>query len=231
MPACQAEPARDCERVRFSWPFFQLDLGMDTVPTEEGLQLDFTVRSQLRPDTVASLYIGHEDDEPVFAGTAVADESGDLPFQGITIPLGKVVFFIEARDSCGRFRSGKRVYVFDGLGEPRCDLRFPVPATIDPDGSLPILGAEQDADPSQEGMQFRITVDAGRPDMKIKVFVADRERDEQQRYDVDASDDGTANLTIPLATGEQAIRAVCEWELEGLFPSSPTYAFFVEDLP
>jgi hypothetical protein len=226
---CQQEPARACERVRFGWPLVQLDPSDDVAPDEEGIQLDFDLRSDLREGTLVALYLVAGEGDPAFVAQSLSGPDGVIPFRGVTVPLGEVIFFAQGQDSCGRFRTGRRVYVFDGLGIPRCDLQLAVPASDDPDSSLPVLGAEQDDDPNTPGMQLRLSIDAGRPDMSIDLFVSDRERGENQSYELDASEDGTATVVIPLGGGEQALRAVCHWEVEDLSPSSPTYEFWVDD--
>jgi len=226
--ACQPPPDDACNRVRFGWPFFQLDPSAD-VSDEAGIQIRFDVRSDLAPGVAANLFLRDEEtDEQSFVGEAVSDADGLLSFSDVTIPEGDILFILEARDECGVQRTGRRAFVWDGLGIPQCSLSLGLPPEIPSDGSLPILGAEHDEDPGTAGIQVRVIVDAGRPDMQITVFARDRELDEDQEFIVDSEDDGTAEVLLTLPAGEQAIRSVCYWEPEDLRSNSATYVFDVD---
>ncbi len=228
--ACQPPPEDACNRVRFGWPFFQLDPSAD-VSDAEGLQISFDVRSDLDPGIRADLFLRDEETEEqvqTFVGEATSDDDGLLSFSNVSIPEGNILFILEARDDCGVQRTGKRAFVWDGLGIPQCLLSLGMPPETPDDGSLPILGAEHDEDPTTDGIQVRALVDAGRPDMEIRVFARDRELDEDQEFVRDSDSDGKAEILITLPPGEQALRAVCYWEPEDLRRNSPTYVFDVE---
>jgi hypothetical protein len=228
--ACQPPPEDACNRVRFAWPFFQLDPSAD-VSDEVGIQISFDVRSDLAPNIRANLFLRDEESEEqaqTFVGEATSDADGLLSFADVSIPEGNILFILEAQDDCGLQRTGNRAFVWDGLGIPQCSLTLGLPPEIPEDGSLPILGAEHDEDPGEDGIQVRVTVDAGRPDMEVRIFARDRELDEDQEFTLDSAADGTAEALLTLGVGEQAIRSVCYWAPEDLRSTSPTYVFDVE---
>jgi hypothetical protein len=225
--ACQEQPDRACERVRFGWPHFELNTSQDESPTE-GVQISFSVRSDLLPGGVGNLSIETgEDGEEVrtFVAKARADQAGLLTFEDITIPVGRFIFLLDAEDACGVARSGKRVYLWDGLGQPQCALSIASGFDIDPDTGASMLGPAQDEDLDTPGMQVTAEVNAGRPDMRIRLFVRDRTRGSNQDFQFDSS---TGEQPLTLGEGEQALRAVCFWEKEDFHMSTPTRVYHVE---
>ncbi len=226
--ACQGEPERACNRVRFGWPEFQLDPSADTSDAE-GIQLAFDVRSDLEANTQASLYlrIGDEEEQTLLA-EAITTHDGLLSFDSATVPLGGIVLIVDARDECGTHRTGRRLYVWDGLGFPGCELVLAHSPQEPTDGSIPVLGPEHDEDSDLAGMQVRVLIEAGRPDMDVSLFARDRERDESQEFFRQSDTNGRAEMLVTLPQGEQALRAVCYWEPQELRPSSATHVFLVE---
>lgn len=227
LAGCHAEPDRACERVRFGWPSFDLDPSVDSSPIE-GMQTSFTVRSDLLPGTVANLFVAEGDADQVFASQALTDGEGSLSFVDVSVPLGNITFLLEARDECGTYRSGRRTFVWDGLGIPACSLSLASEPTPEAGVSIPVLGPEHDEDAEQEGMQVRVRVDAGRPDMQVTLFVVDRETSETQSFDLETAANSRAVQTVTLGPGEQAMRAVCYWPPEDLRRNSPTWAYYVD---
>jgi len=226
--SCHGEPDRACNRVRFGWPEFQLDPSADTRDAE-GIQLAFDVRSDLYANTHASLFLRIGDDETkTLIAEATSQPDGLLSFSDATVPLGEVVLIVEARDECGTHRTGRRLYVWDGLGVPRCELTLAHPPEQPVDGGIPVLGPEDDEDSDLAGMQVRVIVEAGRPDMEVSLFVRDREQDESQEFFPQSDANGQAEVLVTLPLGEQALRAVCYWEPQELRPSSATHVFIVE---
>ena len=228
--ACQPPPDDACNRVRFAWPFFQLDPTAD-VSSEAGIQVSFGVRSDLAPDVFAKLYLRDEESEnedETLVGEAISDADGLLSFSSVSIPEGDILFILRAQDECGVQVTGKRAFVWDGLGIPQCSLTLGLPPETPADGSLPILGSEHDEDLATDGIQVRVIVDAGRPDMEVRVFARDRELDEDQEFTLGSGSDGTAQVLVTLPEGEQAIRSVCYWEPEDLRSTSPTFVYDVQ---
>lgn len=226
--ACQGEPEVSCERVRFSWPLFELDPSVDVAPQTEGLQVDFEVRSDLEGGVRATLTIAAGESEPVYAGEAVTRDDGSVLFRDISVPEGEIVFFLDARSRCGRHRSGKRTFVWDGLGFPSCSLSLASEPELDPERPYPVLRVANDEDLELDGMQVQVRVASGRPDMQVRLFALDRETGDTQTFDLEPDQNGLAATTVTLGEGEQALRAVCLWEAQGLRPSSPTWTYLVE---
>ncbi len=227
--ACHLPPDDACNRVRFGWPFLQLDPTSDVSEAAEGIQIDFDVRSDLGADVRASLFLRLDDsEEQVFLSEAVSDSAGLLPFRNVTVPEGEIVLVLEARDDCGLQRSGKRLFVWDGLGFPRCEMALATPPATPTDGSIPVLGLEHDEDSGTPGIQVRVLVETGRPDMEVSLFARDRERDEDQEFVVASDSSGLAEIPFTLPSGEQAIRGVCFWEPEDLRVNTATRLFFVD---
>lgn len=228
--ACQGEPSLLCDRVRFVWPYFNLDPSMDTSPAE-GLQIDLALRTSLLPGTSASLSVqGEDQDEPVeHPEPAVADENGDLLFTGVTVPLGRIRLEVNASNECGDTRSVRTPFVWDGRGYPICELDLGVePDVVEDLAPRLVLRAEHDADPATPGMQLNVTVQAGRPDVAVTLFALDQGTGEQQLLEQDSGEDLAAQFPLTLGEGPQAVRAVCEWEPGELRPSSPTVELLVE---
>lgn len=225
---CQTPPEDACNRVRFGWPFFEIDPMVDT-GDEEGIQLRFDVRSDLEGGVEANLFLRTEGtEEQTFVGAAMSDPDGLLSFANVSVPTGDILFILEARNDCGLQRTGRRAFVWDGLGIPQCSLSLATPPAIPEDGSPAILGPEHDEDPATEGVQVRVIVDAGRPDMEIDLFARDRERGEDTEVPLSLSGMGVGETVLTLPTGEHALRAVCYWEPEDLRSSTPTHVFLVE---
>jgi hypothetical protein len=225
--ACQPEPERACTRVRFGWPYFELTPSSD-VSVAPGLQIDIELRSDLEGGIRATLSIAEGEQDPAIVATAVSQADGRLSFEGVTVPEGEVVFLVDAADECGRHRGGARTFVWDGLGYPACTLRLASGPLEDPQSPWPLLRAEHDEDPETEGMQTRVIVESGRPDMEISLFVLDRETGEDRSFELTPNDLGTAEHEVTLAEGEQAMRAVCFWPARELRQSSPTWTYLVD---
>lgn len=225
---CQPEPELACERVRFGWPLLDLSPSVDVDDLAEGLQVSFDVRSDLLAGAHATLTIAAGDQDPVYAAQAQAQEDGLLSFQNVTVPEGEIVFFLDARDGCGGHRSGLRTFVWDGLGYPGCHLQLAMGPSQDPESLYPVLGPEHDENVELPGMQVRVLVDAGRPDMRVRLFATDRETGEAQSYDLAPDASGVAEQELTLGAGEQAMRAVCFWDAQDLRPSSPTWTYWVQ---
>jgi hypothetical protein len=225
--ACQGEPSLLCDRVRFVWPFFNLDPTMDTSP-DDGLQIDLALRTSLLPGTAASLSVqGEDQEEPVpHPEQAVADDDGDLLFTDVTVPLGRIRLEVSASNECGDTRSVRTPYVWDGLGYPICDLDLGVERALVDDRL--VLGAEHDADPAQAGLQLDVAVGAGRPDMTVTLFALDQATGEERVFEQESGDDRAAEFPLTLGEGPQALRAVCAWEPGELRPSSPTLELLVD---
>jgi len=226
---CQEEPSFLCDRVRVVWPFFQLEPSLDT-SSAEGLQIDLPLRTSLLPGTEARLTVQGPDVDPVsHPASAIADASGDLLFRDVTVPFGRVRLQVNAENECGEVRSARTPYVWDGLGFPRCelDLGFDPPQVTEP-APLGLVCAEHDLDPTAPGAQLRVTVRAGRPDMKIDLFAVDVASGAQQVFEEESGADVAAEFDMTLAEGEQALRAACVWETGDLRPSSPTLRLWVD---
>ncbi len=225
--SCVSPPERACNRERFSWPNFLIEPSQD-VDSAEGIQIDFSVGSDLAPGLEVTLLIAEGDEDRAVVGSGVSAEDGSIAFTGISVPLGRMVFFLEVSDDCGTHRSGKRTFVWDGLGFPSCELALGSGPQVDPEGSIPVLKPEHDADPNTPGFQASVEIVAGRPDMEVRLFVVDRETGDEQNFSLEVGEDSRVVQQVTLGQGEQAMRAVCIWELEDLRPSTPTYEFFVE---
>jgi hypothetical protein len=232
--ACRGEPELNCERVRFGWPNFEVDPA-DDVSAAEGIQINFSVRSDLLPNAPARLSIavsGPEGDEDqVLVAETRSQSDGLLTFTDVTVPLGPMIFFIDAEDECGKARTGKRTFVWDGLGMPHCELRLASEPESDPETGSFELVAAYDEDENTPGMQVEVLVDAGRPDMQISLFVVDREGGANQEFDLPAGDDDIGQQAVTLAEGEQALRAVCYWEPQDFRVSTATRVYFVDSTP
>jgi len=209
--------------VRFSWPEFNLDSHADTRPDLEGLQVNLTVHSDLPPGVQTTLYLREGDDKDSQRELAkvFAQDDGTLLFSDITIIEGEIVLLLDASDDCGKHRSGKRLYVWDGQGIPQCTLDLATPSS---DG---VLGPQQDEDDTTSGMQVRVLVQAGRPDMEVRLFVRNRTLQTERSFTHPSQENGDAEFALTLEEGEQAIRAVCLWEPRALYPSSATHVFQV----
>lgn len=226
--ACHGEPEFTCERVRFGWPAFDLNPSADVNPQAEGLQVDFDVRSDIEAGVRATLTIAAGDSDPVFAGEAQTQEDGSVSFRDITVPEGEIVFFLDADSQCGRHRSGTRTFVWDGLGFPSCSLSLASEPDPDPESPYPVLRSGNDEDLTLDGMQVQVRIAAGRPDMRVRLFALDRETGATQTFELEPDQGGLAETTVTLGEGEQALRAVCFWDAQGLRPSSATWTYLVE---
>ncbi|MCP4446375.1 MAG: hypothetical protein GY811_13680 [Myxococcales bacterium] len=225
--ACHTPPDEACNRVRFGWPFLELDPNSD-VSAEEGIQIDFDVRSDFSSGVEANLFLRLGDsEEQALVGEATSGSDGLLSFQDVSVPEGEVVFIVEARDDCGLHRTGKRVFVWDGLGFPACDLGLATEPTRPADGSIPVLSSEHDENSGEDGMQVRIVVETGRPDMEVTLFARDREQGESREFSVPSGASGLSEIPLTLPAGEQAIRAVCYWAPEELRVNTATYLYDV----
>lgn len=231
--ACHTPPEEACNRVRFGWPFLELDPTSDVNDGQDGIQVDFDVRSDLAGGIRANLFqridVGEDETEQVYLGEATSDSDGLLSFRNITVPEGDLVLIIEARSNCGLHRTGRRLFVWDGLGIPQCEMSLATPPAMPTDGSIPVLSSEQDEDALAEGMQVRFLVQAGRPDMEVTLFTRDRERDESDEISAFSDSSGLSEFAITLPTGEQAVRAVCYWEPEDVRVNTATRLFYVEE--
>jgi hypothetical protein len=231
--ACRAEPEINCERVRFGWPHFELDPSKD-VSAAEGIQIDFRVESDLLPNAPAKLSVavsGPEGDEDqVLVGETRSESDGGLIFTNVTVPLGPIVFFIDAEDECGRARTGRRTFVWDGLGMPQCELRLATEAPVDPESGRRELGAEHDEDGDTAGMQVEVIVESGRPDMDVDLFVLDRETGGSEEFELSVDETGVGRQAVTLGEGEQALRGVCYWEPEDFRVTTATRVYFVDSL-
>ncbi|MBL4635734.1 MAG: hypothetical protein JKY56_17870 [Kofleriaceae bacterium] len=225
--ACGEPPERACDRVRFGWPNFLIEPSQDQSDAE-GIQVSFAVASDLLPDIEVNLLVAQGDEDRVVVGSGISQEDGGISFTDISVPQGSIVFFVEARDECGVHRSGKRTYVWDGLGFPQCKLSLSAGPDESSGSGLPVLTSEHDLDENQPGFQTRIRVEAGRSDMEVRLFVLDQESGESQDFILPTQSDGTITQVVTLAPGEQAMRAVCIWETENLRPSTPTFSYIVE---
>ncbi len=226
---CHTPPDDACNRVRFGWPFFEIDPMVDTEDAE-GIQLRFDVRSDLKSGVQANLFLRTEDsDQQSFVGEAVSDEDGLLSFSNVSVPTGDILFILEARNDCGLQRTGRRAFVWDGLGVPDCALSLATPPEPPEDGALAQLTEEHDEDPATPGIQVRVIVDAGRPDMEVSLFARDRTRDENSEESIVPGSDGSGDVLITLPAGEHALRAVCYWEAEDLRVNTPTFEFDVTE--
>jgi len=225
--ACGEPPERACDRVRFSWPNFLIEPSQDQSDAE-GIQVSFVVVSDLLPDVEVNLLVAQGDEDRVVVGSGISQSDGEVAFTDISVPQGSIVFFVEAKDECGVHRSGKRTYVWDGLGFPQCKLSLFAGPDESSESALPVLTSEHDLDENQPGFQTRIRVEAGRPDMEVRLFVLDQESGESQDFILPTQSDGAVTQVVTLAPGEQAMRAVCIWEPENLRPSTPTYNYIVE---
>lgn len=228
LACCHPEPGRLCDRVRFVWPYLDLDTG-DDVSDRAGLQVELAISTGLDEGTPITLFLSQNDeDEPASLMQRSTDADGIVHFAEVTIPTGEVILYAEAETECGDFRSGRRTYVWEGVGRPRCDLQVS-PGPVQVEGqALPVLLPEHDVDPAQEGFQTQVLVEAGRGDMTVDLFHVDRELDERNQLSLLPDGDGSAEAVVTLGPGEQALRALCEWEPLALRPSSPTLVFWVE---
>jgi hypothetical protein len=228
---CQAEPDLLCDRVRVVWPFFQVSATDDTDPAAAGIQIDIQLRSSVLPGSQARLTVqGEEDPQPVaHPEAAVADENGDFAFHGVTVPLGRVQLVVEVANECGVAHSHRSLFVWDGLGYPQCEMTLGVtPATIAAFAPLGVVRAADDTDPGTAGFQLPVSVDAGRPDMSVTLFVLDVASGAEQTLVQDTGDDLRADYDVTIGEGEQALRAVCSWPPAGLSPSSVTRRLWVD---
>jgi hypothetical protein len=230
--SCRAEPELNCERVRFGWPHF--DEGPSTdISGAEGIQIDIPLRSDLLPGAPARLTITaesvpEEEREAVFAAEARADEDGLLVFEDVTLPVGSILFLVDASDLCGSARSGRRTFVWDGLGKPQCELGVVAGPAADPITGIFDLNTEHDEDVGTAGIQVSMAVAPGRSDMEVTLFVVDRETGDKQTLEVPLDDGDVGQQTLTLAEGEQAVRAVCYWPGEDLNVTSPTLVYNVD---
>jgi hypothetical protein len=213
--SCRGEPDLNCERVRFGWPHFDVGPASDT-SSAEGIQIDIPVRSDLLPGASAKLTITaetvpEEEQEAVFAGEAQADENGLLVFEDVTVPIGSILFLVDGSDSCGSARSGRRTFVWDELGKPKCEVGVVSGPAADPSTGVFDLTSEHDEDVATAGMQVSIAVAPGRSDMEVTLFVVDRETGDKQTVELPLGDDDLGLQSLTLAEGEQAVRAVCYW--------------------
>jgi hypothetical protein len=229
---CQGQPSLLCDRVRLVWPAFDIDPSDDTSP-EPGLQIDFDLPSSLLPGSRGVLTVQGEEGDPVqHPEPAVADDEGTLRFTGVTVPLGRVTFDLRVENECGESESVREPFIWDGLGFPACDMEFGVvPAVVDELAPLRVLRAEHDADPGTPGLELPVSVDAGRPDVTVTLFVLDAATGEEATIEQDTGDDLTAEFAVALGEGEHALRAICPWAPAGLRPSTPTFRFLVDTQP
>ena len=138
----------------------------------------------------------------------------------MSVPYGNATFMLTVENDCGQRQTSHDVFVWDGLGTPRCDLTASVAAAdVAFYQPLSVLRAEHDADAQTPGLQLEFTVDAGRPDMKVTLFALDVASGTEQALEQDAGDDGTVGYNLTLDEGEQALRAVCLWPAEDLRPT------------
>ena len=230
--ACREEPELLCEGIRFGWPAFQIDPSSD-VSASEGIQINLEVGSDLLPGSRANLFVtpGTEDDREaqVFVGDAIAGAQGQLSFSDVGIPLGSIIFIIEAEDACGKARGGRRTYVWDGQGQPQCELSLatepdPVSESLERE-----LGPEHDEDPTLAGMQVEVLIEAGRPDMQVSLFAVDRETGDTRNFELGVDQLGVAQQSLTLPQGEQALRAICYWPVEDFRVTTPTRVYRVSD--
>jgi hypothetical protein len=118
--------------------------------------------------------------------------------------------------------------VWDGQGLPECTLDLGVEPVSVEGQALPVLRAEQDADPDAPGFQLEVTITAGRPDMTVSLFSLDPSTGEQEVREEESGDDLGAVFALTVGDGERSLRAVCEWAPEALRPSSPTVRLLVD---
>lgn len=229
--ACRGEPELNCERVRFGWPHFELDPSAD-VSSAEGIQIDIRLESDLLPNAPAKLSIevtnSEGEQERSVVAEARSESDGGLHFTDVTVPLGPIIFYIDAEDDCGKARSGRRTFVWDGLGMPQCELRLASEPAADPQSGVRDLGAEHDEDEGTAGMQVEVIIDSGRPDMEVTLFAVDRESAGNQDFDVPVDEVGIGRQTLTLPEGEQALRGVCYWEPEDFRVTSVTKVYYVD---
>lgn len=225
--ACHEEPARVCERVRFGWPHFEISPESDTNSAEDGIQIDFVLRSDLLAGATVNLFITAEDEEPVLVAEALATESGEVPFSNVSVPIGDIVIHADAKDSCGFRRSGLQTFVWDGLGVPECSLTIPNgPAIVL--GEIPTLTSEHDVDLDLPGLQVQVQVETGRPDIQVALFALDRTLLSEQEFSLDSDSTNLVSQMVTLEPGEHAFRGVCFWEPEALYLNSPTWSYQVQ---
>jgi hypothetical protein len=227
--ACQGQPSLLCDRVRLVWPAFDIDTDDDTSP-DPGLQIDFELRTSLLPGSRGVLTVQGEEGEPVqHPQPAVADEEGTLRFTAVTVPPGRVTLDLAVENECGESESVRQPFVWDGLGFPVCDIGFGVePAVVEELAPLRVLRAEHDADPQTPGVELPVSVNAGRPDVTVTLYVLDVATGEEQAIEQDTGDDRAAEFAVALGEGEHALRAICPWAPAGLRPSTPTFRFLVD---
>jgi hypothetical protein len=227
--ACQEQPSVLCDRVRIVWPYFEIDPRLD-VSEAEGLQVDLHLRTTLNEGSAARLTVQGETGDPVLhPEESVAGEDGALDFHGVTMPLGRLLLEVAIENECGESASRRQLYAWDGLGFPQCELSLGVePTQDDAYAPLGVLRASDDGDPVAPGLQLHVTVDAGRPDMSVTLFALDVASGEQEIVSQESGTDRIAAFDLTIGEGEQAIRAVCEWEPEELLPSSVTERLWVD---
>lgn len=229
---CQSQPSLLCDRSRVVWPFFEIDTADDT-SSADGIQIDLELNTSYLPGSAAYLTVAPEEGDPVAhpePGTVAED--GRLSFREVTVPLGRVTLSLAIVNECGEGSSRRELYVWDGLGVPECTLTLS--AEADPDTALAPLGvlrADQDADPGREGLQLTARVDAGRPDVRVLLFVLELASGIEQELEEESGDDLAVEHELTLAEGEHALRAVCHWAPAGLSPSSITRRLFVDTRP
>jgi len=227
---CQEEPSRLCEPIRLVWPYFaNLDPTLDTSPAD-GLQIEIVLRTSLVPGSTGSLTVQGEEGDPVpHPETAIAAEDGTLRFSDVTVPFGRVTLHVSVESECGDAESTRTPYVWDGLGFPMCDIDIgKAPAAVEELTSLGVVRAEHDLDPDSPGAQLDVSVQAGRPDMTVTLFVLDVESGEQTIAEEESGEDLVARFPVTLGQAEQAMRAVCVWEEGDLRPSSLTLRLWVD---
>jgi hypothetical protein len=229
--SCQDVPDRLCDRTAIIWPFLDVDAEDDTAPDQDGIQLDLALRSNLTPGSEVVLSVAAEDEVAVPHPTsAVVAADGEVRFEAVTVPLGRVELALVAFGECGQFGSSREVYVWDGAGYPECALSLGVtPAASEDHAPLGVIDGDADIDDGEDGIQVPVRIETGRPDVSVALFVRDIESQTDQVYR-EVPDDGATGIDfeVTVPDGEVAMRAVCSWPTEDLHPSSHTERFFVE---
>jgi hypothetical protein len=227
---CQDVPDRLCDRVGIIWPFVDVDVSDDTAPEVDGIQLDVTLRSNLAAGSEVVLSVAAEGEVAVpHPVAAVVADDGEVHFDDVTVPLGRVELALVAYGECGQFASAREVYVWDGAGFPDCALSLGVePVPSEAHAPLDVIGADADVDDDADGIQIPVRVDTGRPDLSIALFVRDIESQTDEILRAEPGQLPAVDFVVTVPEGEVALRAVCSWAVEDLHPSSHTERFFVE---
>lgn len=231
--ACDGPPSLLCDHARVVWPTREIEPADDVSP-DPGIQVDLVLKTTLLPGTRGFLGVQGEDDEKpvVYPGSAVADQDGTISFSAVDVPYGNATLLLTVENDCGQRETSHDVFVWDGLGMPRCDLTpAATPADVAFYQPLQVLRAEHDADDQTPGLQMHFTASAGRPDMKVTLFALDVAGGAEQALAADVGEDGTVGYDLTLGEGEQALRAVCQWTAEDLRPSSATLRYWVDTEP